>query len=489
MRHTCIDATGSSVCFRLPHLRARVWVVAFSSVLLCIDAQPVIALDGLRLLAYFAVNDTSSPPGPSVLPVPGGMVDSGAPLPSASNLYSETYWTAFADLDLPTLVKAARTGPEARFAEAMTLLATGNHESAESAFVAVSQQAGDLNVVVAAQVMLATTLRYEGKWKKLRDISLNTRLGPEDRKVTSDLERWGKAFATAEQQVVAFPDKAVTLPLKLTAVGTPTIHVRINGKDYDFWLDTGSSVTVVSSAVAADAEIAELSPDTLLVRTFAGTVPVRAVSVKRVEIGSIVFTNSPAVVIDESLMYMRETRPGARAGGIRVDGIIGWDTIRQLDLWMDYYGGTVLLRRPAARGTSGTSAQNLAWLGKPLVEVRTKGGIKLHFTIDTGAESSFLNAIVLEKTGIATKLADNRVFGIARTGRETDRVVPFLRIEVGGKSLRLPDVIVYGPVTSGLINCDGILGSDIARFGEVHIDATNGLFSIGRSDGGEDPAE
>jgi len=44
--------------------------------------------------------------------------------------------------------------------------------------------------------------------------------------------------------------------------------------------------------------------------------------------------------------------------------------------------------------------------------------------------------------------------------------------------MRLRDVIVYGPASSGLINIDGILGSDIAQFGTVHINATSGVFSI-----------
>jgi hypothetical protein len=68
-------------------------------------------------------------------------------------------------------------------------------------------------------------------------------------------------------------------------------------------------------------------------------------------------------------------------------------------------------------------------------------------------------------------------------------VVPSLTLEVAGKSLGLENVLVYGPVPSGLINCDGILGSDVARFGTIHIDATNGLFSVGLLDGAEDSAE
>jgi len=175
--------------------------------------------------------------------------------------------------------------------------------------------------------------------------------------------------------------------------------------------------------------------------------------------------------------------------GLRVDGILGWDIIRQFDLTMNYSTGTISLKRPERQRRTGDSRQRLAWLGKPLVEVRTKAGARLHFSLDTGAQTTFLNAAALDRAGASARVSDNRVFGIARTGRETDRVVPFLSVDVGGKSMRLENVIVYGPVTSGLINTDGILGSDVARYGSLHIDATNGVFSIGELEAGEDAAE
>ena len=145
---------------------------------------------------------------------------------------------------------------------------------------------------------------------------------------------------------------------------------------------------------------------------------------------------------------------------------------------MDYADGWITLRQPVQRSLS-AEKQNLAWLGRPFVEVRSKDAGNFHFTLDTGAQTTFLNATVIEKTHINTRSADNRVFGIARAGRQTTRVVPVLSIDVGGKSLRLQDVIVYGPIVSGLINSDGILGSDVAKYGTIRIDATNGIFTIG----------
>jgi predicted aspartyl protease len=255
--------------------------------------------------------------------------------------------------------------------------------------------------------------------------------------------------------------------------------VRINGKEYEFWLDTGSSMTVLSSKVASDTHVPILSPDTLKVRTFEGAAPVIPAAVARMEIGPIVFTNIPAMVMDASLMRLRGGAKGKPDAGLRVDGIIGWDILRQLDIVMDFQNGTITLGRPERLSKNGTAFQNLSWLGKPLVEVRAKAGETLHFTLDTGAQASFLNVSMLEKLGVTSRASSARVFGIARTGGRANRVVPALILNVGGKRLRLEDVIVYGPPPPTLINCDGILGSDIAQFGRIRIDATNGLFSVG----------
>jgi predicted aspartyl protease len=488
MRQTCIGAIGSNIPVRPTHVRAHVGAVALGFALISIQARTAFAANELSLYGHFAKHETRYQPGPSSPLIRHVAPDSAMPLVAAPALYSESYWTAFADQDLFTLRQAARSNPEARFAEAMTLLAGGNHESAESAFVAVSQQSKDLNVAVAAQVMLASTLRYEGKWKELRDLPLNSKLGPDDRKITRDLESWGKAFASAEKEIVTFPSKAAVLPLKITAVGTPVIRVRVNGKEYDFWLDTGSSMTVVSSRVASDAGISALSPDILTVRTFAGSAPVRAAAIDRLELGPVVVMNSPAVIIDASLMYLRASAEGVPAAGLHVDGIIGWDTIRQLDLTMNYAGGWIVLKEPIPLSMT-AAQQNLAWLGRPFVEVHSKSGGNLHFTLDTGAQTTFLNATVLDRMGAGTRSSDNRVFGIAKTGRETSRVVPVLAVDVGGQSVRLQDVIVYGPVSSGLINSDGILGSDVARYGTIHIDATNGVFTLGESPDSKDATE
>jgi hypothetical protein len=197
------------------------------------------------------------------------------------------------------------------------------------------------------------------------------------------------------------------------------------------------------------------------------------------EIGPIVIANSPAIVMDASLMRVKASARGVPHGGLAVDGIIGWDTIRQFDITLDYQKRTITLRRPETLGTRGTIAQNLTWVGKPLVQARTSSGELLHFTLDTGSQTSFVNASIVKRRRIGTSTVYMRVFGIATNGGQTAQVVPSMKLDVGGKSLLLKGLMVYAPRSSGLVNCDGILGSDLAQFGTIRIDATNGLFSIG----------
>ena len=481
MQQVSVGAMGSGSSVRFYRTQAHAWAVASFVGLLtgCLQTasilsegpsseKPVVPGIGLRE-DLAALSPVSASPGPSSSPAER----------DPPQIYFREYWAALAELNLDSLRGLARSEPEIGFAEGVALLAAGEQERAETTFLYASRQSTDVSVALASRIMLAITLLYEHKWTTLRDLTASSRLELVDRQTTSDLERWGHAFADVDRQTTSSPLEPVSLPLRITAVGTPTLRVRINGKEFEFWVDTGSSITVLSSDVASETNVAILSSDTLTVRTFAGAAPVRPATIKRMELGPIVFTNSPAIVIDASLMRLRSTSEGVPRGGLHVDGIIGWDTIRQFDVLMDYASGSITLGRPESLGTRGTAAQNLMWVGKPFVEVRTKLGGTLHFTLDTGAQSSFLNASILSRVGAATSNSDSRVFGIAKTGQKTDRVVPALTLDVAGRSLHLLSVIVYGPVYSSLIDCDGVLGSDIAQFGKIRIDATNGLFSVG----------
>lgn len=480
MCQTSVGTVGSEYWTRSYQMQARACaVVALIGLLAgCLESarvlsetpkivKPLLFDDGLENILP-GRSQRSASPGPAV-PVLESFVHT---------VYSEEYWEALAGLDVTALRRAARSDEEIGLAEGMARLMAGDAGNAESSFVAMSRQAIDRNVAVAAQIMLATTLLYEHKWATLRDLSFTSTLTGTDQGNTSELEQWGHAFAGVDEQTMVDPGKPISLPLLITPLGTPAVRVSINGKDYQFWLDTGSSMTVLSSRVATDANVPIVSADILTIRTFEGTAPVKAAVVRRLEIGAIVFTNTPTIVMEAALMRLKSASHGVTGQGVRVDGIIGWDIIRQFDVVLDYRTGTITLRKPEPLGIIGTEFQNLAWVGKPLVQVRTNPGGTFQFALDTGAQVTLLNGSILDKLEMVTTKYGGRVFGIAKTGGQTKRIVPKLTLGVGGKLVRLESVLVYGPAYSSLINCDGILGSDLAQFGKIRIDATNGLFSL-----------
>jgi hypothetical protein len=477
MRPCFIGAVAVERLVSLVQLHIRALTIA--SLLALLTSAEAGASNRISSDSIFIARDKSAAPLAPSLPAGPNADSSAATIPvEATNVYSETYWSAVADLNIDALTKAARNAPEIGFARGLSFLASGDHARAESAFVALSSGVTDFNVGIASQMMLAHTLLYERKWAMLRDMPANPELRSEDKRNTEELEGWGRAFANLEPQTTQFPAAPLSLPLRTTPLGTPAIRVKINGKEYEFWLDTGSNITVLSSEVAAAAGVPIISGDSLTIRTFGGTARVRPALVRKIEVGTIVLTNTPVIVIDASLMLLKSSGTALSAPNYYVDGIVGWDFIRQFDVVLDYDNGVIQLARPAARAAS-FGTKNLLWIGQPMIEVRTREGRTLHLALDTGAQSTLLNASVLDKASAATKSVTTRVFGLARTGSSADRLIPELPLEVAGRSLRLHNVIVYGPKYSGLIACDGILGSDIARFGRIHIDATNGIFSVG----------
>lgn len=487
MRQTCIDARGLDRFVRLQRLTARAWTIAILLALLVPVSAEASRADPDSLIA---LRERILPSGSATQPLEGRVdslppragVDASATSVATNDIsaaYSDAFWTAVSELDLSASRSAATSNEESSLAEAMSTLAAGDLQQAEHLLAKLSKGAMNINVAVAARILLARTLMYEHKWAILRDLAPSPTLVATDREATAALEQWGRAFANIESQVTTFPDAPVTLPLRMTKAGTPAIRVTVNGKEYEFWLDTGSSMTVVSSDVAAAARIPVIAAETLQVRTFAGLARVRPALVRAIEVGGIKLLNTPAIIIDESLMKVKTSRGGGEIRGYRVDGILGWDFIRQFDVVLDFQKRTATFSRPEWLGTAGSDAQNLIWMGEPMVEVRSKRGTSLHLSLDTGAQSTFLNATVLEKLGVATTMATARVFGIASTGTSTNRKIPTLSLTIAGRPIELEDVIVYGPTYSSLIGCDGVLGSDIAAAGVVEIDATNGVFSVG----------
>ncbi|HEY6090188.1 MAG TPA: hypothetical protein VD771_10420, partial [Gemmatimonadaceae bacterium] len=223
---------GSGISVRVCRIRAERWAIAG------LVGLSTGCLESAGVVAHFHSNISSGP-----LHGPGPL----APERLSPTPAFDEYWKAIAALDVTASLDAARGEPEIAFARGIGSFAGGDLQAAERAFTETSMQSADPAVALAARKMLATTLVYQQKWTALSEVCSSAGVERADRENLCGLERLGQAFSALDAQAIVFPQKPVSLRMRVSQVGTPTVKVRINGKEYTFWLDTGSTITVVSS--------------------------------------------------------------------------------------------------------------------------------------------------------------------------------------------------------------------------------------------------
>jgi len=371
---------------------------------------------------------------------------------------------------------------ERAFAVALGFIITGQTDEAELLLDSLRGSHADSLVSAASRVLLTAMLQYQGKWKILAELNPSA-LVPDSAGGVRDkagVEAWASAFENVESRTISFPGRAVSLPLTISASGAPVIPVSVNGRRRFFWLDTGSSMSIISSDVAALSGVEALVTDTLEVATATGRVAARPAAVALIELGGITIANSTAMIIDSALMQVRmvaDTRNPDHS--VKIDGIIGFDVISRLDVRIDYLNSVVTFARPSRPARAQRRPRNLFWLGKPIVQLVTQAGIPLHFHLDTGAQETYSTDALLRKVKVRTFSGERRlVAGFAGAQKIKGTFVDNLRLSLGGRLLIFRKLLVFAPAYSSFVTLHGVFGSDIGKTGTVRIDATNGLFLI-----------
>lgn len=390
-----------------------------------------------------------------------------------------SYWEALAELYPAEAVAAAHTESEKKFAQALTSLMAGDLEKAEEDFGQLRRTATDSVIRAGSRVIYTATLQYQEKWDALAAMQNEPAQTKADRTDKASIESWAMAFRNVPPKTIAFRAQSVVLPMSVSAVGTPLVPVRIEGKDYHFWLDTGSSMTMLASDVARDLNVVPLVPDTLEIVTSTGRVKAHPALLPRLQIGTLMVRNAPTMIVDESLMQMREPRPIELSVKVKIDGIIGFDIIRQLDLEVDYGENTLRLRNPASSRRE--SDRNMFWVGLPIVRLTSGDGVPLHFGLDTGAQQTFVTETLLDRLQLqAARVESRRVGGLGGEISLRAPVLPDVRLYVRGFPILVKGAFVRAPVYQVLASLDGVLGGDVWNSGVVRIDMTNGIFAVRR---------
>ncbi len=389
------------------------------------------------------------------------------------------YWEALAELHPGDAIAAARTDSEKEFAEALGDLIAGDLEKAEQRFGKLRHTATDSIIRSGSRVIYTATLQYQEKWNVLAALKSETSDPKTDFNDRASIELWADAYRNIPAKKFIFHSGSSRLPMSVSAVGTPLVPVRIGNRTYNFWLDTGSSLTMLASDVAVELNIKPLVPDTLEIVTSTGRVRANPSLVPELQIGQLVVQNAPAMIVEETMMQMREPRPIEQSLHLKIDGIIGFDIIRQLDLEVDYGDNILRLRNPAASRPD--AERNLFWVGLPVVQLMSTDGVALHFGLDTGAQLTFVTETLLDKLQLeAARIESRRVGGLGGEISLRAPVLPDLKVLVRGYPILFKGAVVRAPVYQVLASLDGVLGGDVWNSGIVRIDMTNGVFAIRR---------
>jgi Aspartyl protease len=389
------------------------------------------------------------------------------------------YWEALAELHPDDAIATAHNDSEREFAEALQNLMDGDLEKAEQRFGRLRTTATDSVIRSGSRVIYTATLQYQEKWATLAALKNEPAPSNIDRSDKASIELWADAFKDVPAKRFDFRAPSARLAMSMSGVGTPLVPVKIGGREYNFWLDTGSSLTMLASDVARDLNIQPLAADTLEIVTSTGRVKAIPALVPQLQIGQLVVQNAPTMIVDETMMQMSEPRPIDRAQPVKIDGIIGFDIIRQLDVEMDYGEGSIRLRNPATMRRE--PDRNMFWVGLPVVRLMSTDGVPLHFGLDTGAQVTFVTETLLDKLELnAARMESRRVGGLGGEISLRAPVLPDLRVLVGNFPILFRGAVVRAPVYQVLASLDGVLGGDIWNSGIVRIDMTNGFFGVKR---------
>ena len=428
-----------------------------------------------------------APPKPVIVYLPPSVtVDStfGARRSVSVVSGSRTFWEAMSSLDTGFVARQTPTEAQRAFARALSDIMSGRQDEATLKLDSIRRTNSDTLVRRASRVLMTAMLQYQDRWNLLSELSAGV---PRDVAIDDDragVELWATAFKGVAPRAMEFPSAAVVLPLTLSAAGTPVIPVGVNGKVRFLWLDTGSSMSILASDVAADSGVEPLVSDTLEIATTTGRVPARPTVIARLELGAIRIANSTAMIVSSDLMQVRLRENNDSQPPVKIDGVIGFDIISRLDIRIDYVNRRVTLLAPVRRAPA-RGGRNLYWVGTPIVRMVTSKGVPLHFNLDTGAQETYATDGLIAKTKVKTFAGERRLIGgFAGLRIARGRFIDELHLTTGGQPVLLRKLLVFAPAFSSFVGLDGILGSDVGRSGVVRIDATNGLFILEPSPSG-----
>ncbi len=368
---------------------------------------------------------------------PPTITPAAAPPPRVAPSYP-SFADAMDDLDPVAARPLASTPPEARCADALAAYLQGDWAVCLDALEGLRDAPAPL-------LARARTLR-EMAFLQLAQWDRPTALDDPDLRALVSVRR------AAPPTSLALPPDGVALPLTFSSASIPVVTASLAGRPESLWLDTAASLTVLSSDVAARAGVTPVSGPLTGTMGDSGSgtrLTVRLGTIARLGLGPAVAGSVTTAIADQHDMQWKILFVTL----MKVDGILGWNVLRDLDTTIDYPAARLLLRPPAPAA----GVRNLVWMERPLALASTMSGASLHLVVDTGAARSYLTPRGAHKLGFSARPGDTlHEVSVLLTGQQ----ITFAALPV--KTLRES------------VEVDGLLGNDVFRQGTLRLRPSSG---------------
>lgn len=389
-----------------------------------------------------------------------------------------TFWTSVSALDVADARTEATTVSERFFTDALNALVDGNVDGAEVLFRTLLSDPDPL-VRGRARIGLTVALDAQGKWQELATLKVQN--PPQYDSIADMVDRaavdsWAGVLRNVPPVEVDAPSRPDVQGILGSSIGTPIIQVLINGNVHYFWLDTGATMSLIASDVAAESGVAPLTTDTLAIAAAQGRIAAQPAIAKLIRIGHVTIRNLPVALLDPSALRLDKRVAGGRILPVKLDGVIGSDVLRRLSVVLDMGAGTISLARPA---THAPRQRSLLWIGYPVVQLLTRDGHRVLFGLDTGADSTIVTDAWMDETpDRMLSLAKGSVDALGAGHATGLPVVRRVTVGDGEYVLRLTDVPIVQERRQTFVALDGVLGADVLAHATLHMDITNGIFAI-----------
>lgn len=379
-------------------------------------------------------------------------------------------WDAMRNLDFDYLDSFDLTLDEHQFKEALLMILKSEYKKAKDIIKPIYKHTDDSATKHYATQVLTDLLFFESNW----DAILKNYL-----KYTDDLQDADnimvsvEAFSNAPEEKMIWEQDSFRVHTIQSVSGSPLIEVEINGHPFWFWVDTGANYSVIASDAA---EICNITPLTFE-RSKALTATVLKVNympaiLDEVRIGELIVKNHPAIILNDFDLRLRIFGSNRLT---KIDGILGWKMLQNLDLTLDYSKSETIIKTPLKNDKL---RKNFFWLGVPILRIHSPLGRELFFGIDTGLEKTIITRNILEKLYFEDVYwitrenlsAGGAVYNFANVVRRLDIVIDSIpvHIEDVGTGFKLKDYF---------IKLDGIIGSDLLQNSVLRLNCLNGHYS------------